>query len=170
MKDIEKAIEVEKYYLECRMKNEYPFHLVDKVKECGFESLNEFQEVKKDYLFNQIEFRQVIQPMPEGVSEIFKMIQTNKPGVLFVDWNETYVVAANQGLESYNKEYCEEHNITVFPLHTSGGTIVGSIGDFSLGVCYPNNIGITSDYILNKVKDILQKYTKCIVTVDGNDI
>ena len=38
-KDIIKAIEIEKHYLECRMKNEYPFNLIDKIKECGFENL-----------------------------------------------------------------------------------------------------------------------------------
>lgn len=169
-KDIQKAIEIEKYYLECRMKNEYPFHLVDKIRECGFDSLEEYHEAKKDYNFSQIKFPQVIQPMPEGVSEIFKMIQTNKAGTLFVDWNETYVVAGNKGMESLNKEYCEENNITIFPLHTGGGTIVGSTGDFSLGICVPKDTGIDSPYLLRKVGDILQRHTECIVTIEGNDI
>lgn len=170
MVDVKKAIEVEQFYIECRMKGEYPFHLVDKIKECGFNSLVEFQEAKRDYLFSQIDFPQVIQPMPEGVSEIFKMIQTNKAGTLFVDWNETYVVAGNQGMETLNKKYCEENNITIFPLYTNGGTIVGSTGDFSLGICIPNNIDIDPLYLLNKVKNILQKYTDYEVTVEGNDI
>lgn len=168
--DIKRAVEIEKKYLEHRMKGEEPFHLVDAVKECGFETLDEYFAVKQDYSFGQIQFHLVEQPMPGGVAEIFKMVQSNEPGVLFVDWEDTYVVCANKGLEEFNREYCEEHNITFFPLYTPGGTIVGSKGDFSFGVCCPRSIVDDCGYILDNVKTILQRHTEKEITVRGNDI
>lgn len=170
MSDIVKAIEIENYYIECRMKNEYPFNLVDKIREYGFETLEEYFDKKRFYQFNNLKFQYVEEPMPNGVSEIFKMIEANQAGTLFVDWNETYVVSGTNGMETLNKEYCEENNITIFPLHTAGGTIVGNEGDFSFGVCYPNNMGIDFNFILNGAKDILQRYTDKNVEVKGNDI
>lgn len=170
MVDIVKAIEREKEYLEHRANGVEPFHLIDAVKECGFEGLKEYFEVKREYEFNTLEFAFVEQPMPGGVAEIFNMIQANKPGVLFVDWEDTYVVCANQGLEEFNKQYCEENDITFFPLRTGGGTIVGSTGDFSFGVCCPKTVVSDYVFILDHVRDILQRHTAYEVTVDGNDI
>lgn len=48
MGDIVKAIEKEKEYLEYRKQGKEPFHLVDAIKECGFESLDEYFEEKKN--------------------------------------------------------------------------------------------------------------------------
>lgn len=170
MKDIVKAIEREKVYLSHRRKGEEPFHLIDAVKEHGFENLEQYFIEKREYLFSKLEFNFVEQLMPGGVAEIFKMIDANVPGVLFVDWEDTYVVCANRGLEEFNRQYCEENNITFFPLHTGGGTIVGSKGDFSFGVCCPITVVNDPSFILNGVRDILQRHTGGVVTVDGNDI
>lgn len=168
--DIVKAMALEESYIEHRMRDKEPFHLVDAVKECGFESIDEYFMAKKAYFFSRLDFELVEETMPNGVAEIFKMIQMNHAGVLFVDWNETYVVCANRGLEEFNRQYCEKNNITFFPLHTPGGTIVGSTGDFSFGVCVPDNINVDTPFILNGVKDILQKHTEKEVSINGNDI
>lgn len=170
MGDIVKAIEKEKEYISYRMKGEEPFHLVDAVKECGFETLDEYFTEKPSFEFNNLDFRYIEKPMPDGVFEIFNMIKHNQPGVLFVDWEDTYVVCANKGLEEFNREYCEENNIEFFPLYTEGGTIVGSKGDFSFGICCPNTVVNEPSFILNRVRDILQKHTTGEVTVKGNDI
>lgn len=136
----------------------------------GYTTLAEYFKEKQDYEFSNINFNIIEEPMPNGVSEIFKMINTNQPGILLVDWEDTYVVCGNQGLEEFNQDYCNEHGITFFPLYSNGGTIVGSIGDFSLGICCPVSVVHNSDYILNHVKDILQNHTPAVISVAGNDI
>lgn len=170
MVDIEKAMAKEDEYLAYRMRGEEPFHLSDAIAECGFETLEEYFKAKHDYEFSSVEFDFVEEPMPNGVAEIFKMINTNRAGVLFVDWEETYVVCADTGLEEFNKQYCEEHNITFFPLHVGGGTIVGSTGDFSFGVCCPTAVNSDPHFILKRVAEILQRHTSKTVSVKGNDI
>ncbi len=169
MKNLEQAMTEEKLYVQDRMKN-IDTNLLDRLALYGYSNLTEYFADKREYEFSQIKFNFVEEPMPNGVSEIFKMINTNKSGILFVDWENTYVVCGNRGIEEFNQKYCEEHNITFFPLHTNGGTIVGSRGDFSLGIYCPKNIIGSSSYILNNVVAILQKYTSANVTVDGNDI
>lgn len=169
MKDLEKAMAEEQLYLEDRMKN-IDTSLIDRLAPYGYDTLKEYFTDKREHKFSRIEFNFVEEPMPNGVSEIFKMINTNKPGILFVDWEDTYVVCGSQGLEEFNREYCDAHNITFFPLYTNGGTIVGSVGDFSFGICCPKNVVRSSQYILDNVVAILQKYTVAKIEVNGNDI
>lgn len=170
MNNIIKAIEIEDYYFKCRTKNEYPFHLIDKIKECGFKTLKEYFKAKQLYKFENLEFNYVEELISNGVSEAFKMIEANQAGVLFANWDDTYVVSGTNGMETLNKEYCEENNITIFNLHMAGGAIVGSEDDFSFGICYPKDIRISFNFILNEMKNILQRYTDKNIEVKGNDI
>ena len=169
MKDLIKAMEEEKKYLSDKF-NKIDTNLADRLSTYGYSNLKDYFVDKQEYKFSQIKFNFVEEPMPKGVSEIFNMINTNESGILFVDWEDTYVVCGNQGIEEFNQQYCEEHNITFFPLYTNGGTIVGSIGDFSLGICCPKDIVENANYILNNIRAILQKHTSASVSVDGNDI
>lgn len=167
MTNIVKAIEKEKEYLSYRMKNEEPFHLVDAVRECGFETLDKYFKAKKEYEFSKIKFSYIEKKPAECIEEVLRMIATQIVGVLFVDSEETFVF---NGTAEYNKEYCQEHNIPVFPIQTAGGTIVCTAGDFSFGICCVSKMGIDAQTILSNIKNILQGYTKEIVLVDGNDI
>lgn len=170
MPDIVKAIEVEEEYFNLKKKGIHSFNLIDKIRECGFESLEQYQEEELVYRFSLLKFNFVEEPMPGCVAEVFKMIESNKPGVLFADWENTYVLCGSGGIKVFNREYCDSNNIPVFPLHTPGGTIVSSTGDFSFGVCMPLRIKPTVEFVLNNVKDIIQKFTFDLVEVKGNDI
>jgi hypothetical protein len=170
MKDLQNAMLEEQRYLADKFRG-IDTSLSARLAPYGYTTLKEYFTNKQEYLFNQIQFNFVEEPMPNGVSEIFKMINTNKPGLLFVDWEDTYVVCGEQGLNDFNQDYCNTHNVTFFPLYTKGGTIVGSKGDFSLGICYPSYIAPSEDdYIIKKIAALLQKYTTEIVSVAGNDI
>ena len=54
--DIVKAIEKEQEYLFYRRNGDEPFHLVDAIKECGFDTLEEYFAAKKEYGFNHLSF------------------------------------------------------------------------------------------------------------------
>jgi len=170
MGDIIKAIEVEKEYLECRMKNEEPFHLVDKIKECGFEDLNDYFVIKKMYSFGRMNFQFIEKDPVDCIEEVLRMINENVTGVLFVNSNETFVFNGSKGENSFNEDYCIENNIPIYPIQTGGGTIVSTTGDFSLGICVPKDTGINTLFILNRLKNILTKYTDKNIVIDNNDI
>lgn len=168
MGDIVKAIEVEKEYLEYRMKGEEPFHLVDKIKECGFETLAKYFEDKSKYEFKYLTF-EVIETTPfEAIAEVLETIAKKKTAVLFAD-TESTLVWNGEGSE-FNEEYCIENSIPVLPLQTKGGTIVSTAGDLNIGICVPETLGKNSRLILSGFVDIFRKHTDKEVIVDGNDI
>lgn len=165
--DIRKAIEIEKHYLECRIKGEHPYHLAEKIRKCGFTKLEDYYEKKKNYLFSQLNFEYIETTQEKCLKDVFKAIEERKTCFLFADTEKTFVF---NGTAKLNKDYCNKYDIPVYPIETRGGTIISSVGDLSLGICCPKSIGIDRKYILNEIKDILQRYTKLSVTVNGNDI
>lgn len=170
MADIVKAIEIEKEYLEHRMKNEEPFHFIDVIKECGFRSLEHYFEEKRNYEFQQLEFIGKNITQAQIVPEILTVLEDGTIGVWFIDSTETCVFAGNQGMKDFNEQYCIDNNIKVYPLLSSGGAIVHQDGDFSFGISCPESLHVDARYILKFVKQILQKHTIKHVSVDGNDI
>ena len=88
-------------------------------------------------------------------------------GVVFIDSDETFVFSGES--KPYNAEFCKANNIPIYPLYTRGGAIVSTNGDFSIGICFPENVGADVDYMLSKLKSIFGKYVQG-VTVKGNDL
>ena len=167
-KDIEKAIRIERQYLEFRRKGEEPFHLIDAIKECGFESLSEyFQAIKKEP-FDGLEFEFFEMNPSVDMPKFFNLFMKQKTFVIFANSDTPFVfLGENTDIDSC---YCNENNITIVPINTTGGAIVSLAGDFSFALCCPSSIVDNTKYILDKSKDILQKYTDKTVVVDGNDI
>lgn len=165
--DIIKAIEVENQYLASRIKGEYPFHLIDKIKECGFETLAEYFVTKKEYMFKQLEFKYIEKAPSECIAEFFRMMEARETGLVFIDSNETFVFSGEN--KPYDKEYCEVNNIPIYPLYTPGGAIVSTRGDFSIGICVPDTVCMDVKFILNHLASIFRQYV-ANVEVDGNDI
>jgi hypothetical protein len=167
MSNILKAIEKEKEYLFHRMQGEELFHFVDAVKECGFNSLEEYFFAKKDYHFGNLNFAvETVQPS-EAVAKIFRMMTERETKVLFVPSTETFVYSGDGKM--FNEEYCRENNIPIYPLDAKAGTIVSTDGDFGLIICYPENMRVDVHFILNKIKSIFGRYMTN-VEVNGNDI
>lgn len=166
--DIIGAMNKEREYLSFRAKGEEPYHLVDAVKEFGFESLNEYFEAKKDYEFSQLKF-EIVETVAKNATDcIFATIEARKTAVLFFKVDNTIIWNGEQG--DYNASYCEECNIPIYPIFTVGGTIVTGPDDLNLGICIPKIEGIDANYILNKFAKIFSKYTYSLVEVLGNDI
>ena len=91
MKDIVKAIEKEQEYLEYRMKGQEPYHLVDAIKELGFENLAEYFKTKKDYNFKSLQF-EIIEESPfNAIEEVLNIIKEQKTAVLFVPTHFTFI-------------------------------------------------------------------------------
>lgn len=170
MVNIVKAMEVEKEYLENKLQDREPFHLVDAIKECGFKTLDEYFKVKRRHQFKQLEFAVKNITQEEVASELATVFENGTVGLWLCDHPKTCVFGGVQGLNNFNEEYCIENNITIYPYLSNGGIIVHQDGDFTYGLSCPENIGIDAGYILDATRYILQKHTVKKVTVDGNDI
>lgn len=168
--DIVKAIEKEKEYLSYRMKGAEPFHLIDAIKECGFDSLDAYFNAKTEYMIRQTAKTMTECAQSEIVSEAVRIIHNRLTGVWYAYSDKTCVFNGNSGADTYNAEYCAENGIPVYSLGAMGGTIVHSYGDLSWGIALPSSIAVGCDYFLNHIADIMQKHTDKMVTVSGNDI
>lgn len=167
MADILKAMAKEDEYLVYRRKGEEPFHLVDAVKEYGFESLADYFKAKTEYTFNKLPFSFVEKKPSECIDYFFTMMNTKDTGVVFIDSDETFVFSGES--KPYNAEFCEANNIPIYPLYAKGGAIVSTEGDFSIGICFPEYVGVDVFFILDKLKGIFSKYMS-EVKVNNNDL
>lgn len=165
MKDIIQAIEIEKEYIQNRLNDLEPYNLLDKVKECGFNTLDDYFSSKKDYELKHLKYEVIDTISIRGAGLTKQFFLENKPCLIYGDTSHTYVF---HGTEYYNKEFCEENSIEVIDYYADGGTIVISDGDLSLGISIPVT-DVTSQWILEGLKEIISKYEKDVI-VDGNDI
>ena len=167
MADILRAITIEKKYLAHKQKGEYPFHLAEKIAECGFRTLEEYFTAKRAHQFGQLTFELADIPPSEVIAEIFRMMEAKETRVLFVDSVETFVFTGES--KAFDEEYCIENGIPIYPLYTNGGTIVSTPGDFSLVICMPDSVCSDVRYILDGLKAFFDKFMSN-VEAKGNDI
>lgn len=163
------AMNKEREYLSFRAKGEEPYHLVDAVKEFGFESLKQYGEEKIKYVFAHTEFEVVNTTPEEALSEAFKAINNKTCTAGFVNIDNTLVLTGTA--INTNFEYCTECNIPVYPYYTNGGSIVATDGDFMFGIII-NQINGTREFsfLLEQISYIFKKYSEKNFTVSGNDI
>ena len=168
MKDIIGAMAKANEYLEYRKKGEEPFHLVDAVREFGFESLKEYFAAKRDYEFSLMEF-EVVETVPERyIEDLFANISDKNNALLLCDTNET-VIAHGDGCV-FNESYCNECGYKMFPLYSGGGAIVFNEGDIAVGLMINKEAGFDKDYLIKNIVEIISRHTDKAVAFSGNDI
>lgn len=169
MKDIKRAMEIEKEYQMHRLNGELPFVLADKMKEYGFETLGEYFDAKRDYNFDSLNFNVVETTPLKAIGEVLNAIATKQPTVIMVDIEQT-VVWPRKNAE-YNEGYCIENNIPILHIPSAGnGTLVSLAGDWGVGICVPKMNGVSYEYILDGFVKIFRRYTDKTVKNEGNDI
>lgn len=166
--DIIGAMNKEREYLSFRAKGEEPYHWADAVKEYGFKSLNEYFKAKRDYEFSQLKFELVETTPDKAISEVFKAIETQKNKIGLIDIDYTLVLSGNQA--DANVEYCSNCNIPIYPYYTNGGSTVATSGDLLVGICFAKTRELNPSFVLEKIKNILKKYSSADFSVAGNDI
>lgn len=165
MGDIQRAITIEREYILHRLSNEEPYSLADKVAECGFDSLDGYFSAKLDYLVASLNFVVCDRASDEGAQMTIDAAANDIPLVVFCKATATSVY---HGDEEFNRNYCEENDISILDYHSSGGNIVISDGDMAIGLSIPVK-EVSSNYILEHFAGMLSKYTDD-VSVDNNDI
>lgn len=170
MNDIVSALEKEKEYIEYRIKGQEPFHLLDAIRECGFEDLEKYFEAKKNHEFRSIPFKVIDAVSPQAcVADIVDVITHRKNAVIFVPINHTVVwTQLNSGC---NTEYCITNSIPIIPVGANGtGTLVSTQNDFGIGICMYKDDRYDLDYIVNGFVNIFRKYSDKEIVNQGNDI
>lgn len=161
-----KAMEIEKIYQENRLNGKEPFHLFDEIKICGYETLEEYFSEKCEYLFSQwipnINYINVA----EVATITENAILNGNHGIFIVKDGGVY---AYHGSDIIDYELCKNLGVHVVELNYEGGTIIGSENDLSLMMVMPVSIFMNNNIIMNKFKEIIEKYIEGI-SIDGNDL
>lgn len=166
-KDILKAIEIEKNYLEEKLKGNCPYQLIDKIIECGFDSLDEYFTSKKDYLIKTLNFDIVYITPADCISEIWRVFNEKLTEICIVETLSPTVYSCAS--KPCNKDFCIENGITVLDIPSGGGTIVSNINDTVIGISVPDVLQIDSAFILDGIASIIRKYIDNVEII-GNDI
>ena len=156
------------YNVENDIKEEVSF--IDQIKALGYADLEEFFNDKIEYEMQQVLKGQVYSVEPKNaMPTLRKLIQNQQYGIVSVYTNETCVHHGQDPNKTLNEEYCAEHNIPIYPYDSFGGNIVATVGDYSVALILPLTIDISAGFVLEKTKDILQKYFED-VQIQDNDI
>ena len=126
--NIEKAIAKEKEYLSFRMKGEEPYHLVDAVKEYGYNSLDEYFTAKCRYEISHAPVVKV--KSAEAVSTIQDFIVNQKHGFAYCVHDQKLCFVASA--DAVNDDACYEYGYAVINTKHTGGAVVVNKGDISM--------------------------------------
>lgn len=163
---IEKAIQAEQQYIQNRINGIETTPLIDILKEYGFNSLEEYYKQKTEFEFSSLDFHEMNTTSDVAFQVIGQILRNEKPILLFENHATPFIYHGN---EEYNHEAAEKLGITVYEGGYMGGTIVGGIGDLSIGIFFPSHIEYRSKYFLNKLVEIFQKHN-VNAEINNNDI
>lgn len=166
MNKIEQGIEINNQHI-YNVINQIPEEISfnEQIINLGFENLEDFFEQKKVFEMQQFLKGKVFITNPiDGL----QLIQNKNFGIISVDDDYTFVYKGNNKKE-INIEYCQQNNISIYNYGTFGGAVVVSPGDYNIGVVIPTQLDLGSNFFLNNIALILNKYFEN-VKVDNNDI
>lgn len=165
MKDLQSAINEEKLYIADRLNN-VSTSLPDRLKQYGYESLTEYFNEKREYLFQQWQPEVYYVDVSTLTTELENAVQSGKYGIYISTADGMY---AFHGSDEIDYELCKELGVCVAELYHKGGTIIGSSEDLGIEIVAPREFGLDSKFFLNKFYEIISRYEDNVV-ISGNDI
>jgi hypothetical protein len=165
MRDLQKAITEEKAYIIDRMNN-INTSLVARIKQYGYESLNEYFKEKKEYLFKNWKPEVYYVDICTLTTELEKAVQNGQYGIYVSTAERPY---AFHGSDDIDYDLCKELGVDVAELYHRGGTIIGGVEDLGIEIVAPMELGLTPQLIISQFYNIIHKYEDSAEIV-GNDI
>jgi hypothetical protein len=165
MRDLQKAMIEEKAYVADRMNNTNT-SLLERLKQYGYETLDEYFKEKKECQFNEWHPEVYYVDVKTLTTELEKAVQNAQYGIYISTTDGLY---AFHGSDDIDYELCNELGVTVAELYHQGGTIIGGVEDLGIEIVAPASLGLEHSYIINKFYEIICQYENDVV-IDGNDI
>ena len=171
MSRVEQGIEINRqhiYNVEHNISEEISF--VDQILSLGYKDLEEFFNEKVEYEMQNALKGKVYSVEPkDAMPTLRRLVQSGEYGIVSVYTNETCVHHGQDPTKYLNEDYCAQHNIPIYPYDSFGGNIVATKDDYSVALLLPLTIDISAGFVLQKTKEILQRYFDDVDVVD-NDI
>lgn len=172
MKDIGKAIEAEKEYIQLNLQGEQP-NIHDFLDKWGYSDLEEFHNDKVEYQLKNLDWTVIEQPKID-LSLVTWNIKDEVPSCGYaIDTGEKYAFVRN-GYENENELIKRGFTIVKLGYNatnetSSSGLILSFDGDFRLYLLIPKYIDVLDNMFLKKLNEYFIQIGLDSV-VDGNDI
>ena len=140
---IEKGINInEQYQLDVLEQKNNIVPLVTQLKNIGFSDLQEFFDLKKEYLMHKYLKNNILETTSSNAMNTLQtLINNNQFGIVSVT-NDITCVHVGKKENNLNQTYCSENNIPIFLYDSYGGAIVATKDDYSLAFIVPSNIDL----------------------------
>lgn len=143
----------------------------DQILNLGYKDLEEFFEDKAIYEMQQVLKGKLFSTsMEQLIPTLTNIIQNHEYGIVSIYTDKTCVCHGDNTAKTLNTEYCETHNIPIYPYNSFGGNIVATKEDYGLVFIFPPSIDISQQLILSKFIEILKKYFNNEFIIKNNDI
>lgn len=165
MKNLQLAMAEEKAYVADRI-NRINTSLPDRLKQFGYDTLDEYFKDKYEYLFN--EWAPEVYPIDVRTitTDLEAAVRNKRYGIYISTTDGLY---AFHGSDEIDYALCDELGITVAELYYKGGTIIGGVEDLGIEIVAPVELGLHTYQILSKFHEIISKYEDS-AEIAGNDI
>lgn len=164
MSNMLKAIEKEKEYLSYRMEGKEPFHLLDAVRECGFNSLEDYFIAKRRHEISEMDIVKV--KSKDATATIQDFIVNQKHGFAYCVHDEKLCFVAKA--DDVYAGACAEYGYTVLDTQHTGGVVVVNKGDMSVV-----HFGVVGNRVMRDFADyLIERYKErgLNATYEGNDV
>ncbi len=160
---IEKAMKAEQDYLAARLAGQ---EVILDLSSFGYPNLEDYFEAKKEYQMRHCGLVLHTPPMDTVIAEFIEAVKNQEPSVWIPFADSVFVW---HGDDVIDEDLCARLGVKIHQMpNFIGGNIISGPQDFSMTVAMPSSIDITTEYMLEKMKTIMDKYIDGIV-IDGND-
>lgn len=163
MSNIEKAIKAEQSYLRDKLSGK---NVSLDLSQYGYEDLETYFSDKRDYQLKNCGVEVHETNMDDIESRVENAIMSKTPSIWIPTADEVFVW---HGDDTLDRGLCAELGVQVYDMNYIGGTIVSGADDLSFALIVPENIDISTSYMLIKIKSIMDKHFTDVM-IDGNDI
>lgn len=164
---IEEAIKIEEDYLYNKLYLNQEQSLLEMLKPVGYSDLEAYFFDKTSYKIKQLKIESNytgdMLGIPEAISDD---LEHHRTATYFPYSKNVFMWHGNEELDL---ELCDKFKIDVLDMNYTGGNIISSPEDYSMGIMVPNSIDVSLEYYLKGFYKIYKKYFED-VRIDNNDI
>lgn len=165
MRDIEKAMNAEAYYLKVgRSEGE---SLIELVKPFGYSNLDDYFKDKAEYKLKAQDYAVLYVDVDDIFAKVEAAITQEAPSIFVIKASRTIVWHGKD--EELNRELCKELGYEVIPLDYNGGNIVTGVGDFNFIFVCKKVDGIGTQWFMEKFAAYFSRFFGDVVC-NENDI
>lgn len=167
MKDIKNAIIAENEYLTERLVYEHDVSIYDYIRPYGYDSLDEYENDKRDHLLATANIEVYLTDMTEIEDRVEANVINKTPSV-FIPLADTQFAWIGVR-DSIDLELFNSYGVRPYNMRYIGGTIISGPEDFSIAIITPASYGLTCNYYTERIGRFLStRFDDVVVT--GNDI